>query len=201
MTTLDTKLKNEIKVWDLFVRGFHWSLVAAFFTAFFSGDDLPRLHIYAGYLAAILVILRVIWGFIGSRYARFTSFVYQPKKVVRYAGDLLRLRGHRYIGHSPAGGAMVLVLLAMILLIAITGLLTLATLEGEGPLAGYVAVSRSAGHTWKALHEFLANVAVGLVVVHICAVLLASLVHGENLVRAMWNGKKRSHSGREGSIR
>jgi cytochrome b len=85
----------------------------------------------------------------------------------------------------------VLVLLSMIVAIVVTGMITLAALDGAGPLSDYIALSRSAGHTWKELHELLANAALGLVLLHICGVLLASLVHGENLIRAMWDGRKR----------
>lgn len=184
---------TEIRVWDIFVRVFHGILVVAFLAAYFSGDDLMLLHVWAGYLAALLVILRIVWGFVGTRYARFTSFVYRPRKIIRYTRDLLMFGGRRYIGHSPAGGAMVVALLMMILLIVGSGLLAFAMLEGSGPLANYVAANRSAGRVWKEVHEILANVTLGLVLVHICGVLWASLVHGENLMRAMWNGRKRAH--------
>lgn len=86
---------------------------------------------------------------------------------------------------------MIVLLLLMILLIAATGLLALAMSEGTGPLAGTVAIDRSVGHTWKEIHEFLVNITLALILVHIGAVLWASVVHGENLVRAMWNGRKR----------
>lgn len=183
---------TEVRVWDIFVRGLHWTLVVAFLIAYLSGDDLMFLHVWAGYLVGILVVLRIIWGFIGTRHARFTSFVYRPHKIIRYVRDLLLFRGRRYIGHSPAGGAMVVALLAMTLLIVGSGLLAFAALEGAGPLANYIAVDRSAGRVWKEIHEILANITLGLVLVHICGVLWASLVHGENLIRAMWYGKKRA---------
>ena len=143
-------------------------------------------------MVAALVSLRIVWGFVGTRYARFSSFVYRPRQVIQYGRDLLRLGGRRYIGHSPAGGAMVIALLVMILLIVATGLLALAVLENAGPLAGYVATSRSVGRFWKGVHELLANLTLGLVLLHICGVLWASFVHGENLIRAMWNGRKKA---------
>lgn len=183
--------KADIQVWDIVVRVFHWTLGAAFLVAYLTGDDLLGPHIYAGYLAAILVVARIVWGFVGSKYARFSNFIYRPRLVIQYANDLLRFRSRRYIGHSPAGGAMIVLLLLMIVLIAATGLLTLAMLEGTGPLAGAVARDRSAGHTWKEIHEVLANITLALILVHIGAVLWASVVHGENLVRSMWNGRKR----------
>lgn len=187
-----SEAESEIKVWDIFVRVFHWTLVATFLIAYLSGDNFKTMHVWSGYLVAALVLLRIVWGFVGTRYARFSSFVYRPGKIIQSARDLLRLGGRRYIGHSPAGGAMVIALLVMILLIVATGLLTLAALEGSGPLAGYVAANRSAGRAWKELHEILTNVTLVLVVVHVCGVLWASFVHGENLIRAMWNGRKRA---------
>ena len=192
MMTTETEEQSEIKVWDIFVRVFHWSLVAAFLIAYLSGDDFMTIHVWAGYLVAALVSLRIVWGFVGTRYARFSSFVYRPRQVIQYGRDLLRLGGRRYIGHSPAGGAMVIALLVMILLIVATGLLALAVLENAGPLAGYVATSRSVGRFWKGVHELLANLTLGLVLLHICGVLWASFVHGENLIRAMWNGRKKA---------
>jgi cytochrome b len=183
--------ETEIKVWDIFVRVFHWSLAIAFFVAYFSEDASLKLHAYVGYFIALLITLRIGWGLVGTKYARFTNFIYKPRKVVRYAFDLLRIGGKRYIGHSPAGGAMVLLLLIMMFLIVLSGVVTLAMSEGSGPLAGYLALNRAAGRQWKEIHEVLANITVGLVLVHICAVLWASLVHGENLIRAMWNGRKK----------
>lgn len=187
---------DDVRVWDVFVRVFHWTLVVIFLAAYLTGDDLLRAHVWAGYLVGVLVVLRIVWGFVGSRHARFTNFVYRPRKVVRYARDLMLLGGRRYLGHSPAGGAMVVVLLAMILLIVVTGFLAFAALDGGGPLAGYIAVDRASGRAWKEVHEFVANVTFGLVLLHICGVLWASLVHGENLILAMWNGRKRVHNDR-----
>lgn len=184
--------ESEIKVWDIFVRVFHWMLVCAFLVAYLSGDHFIMIHIWSGYLVAALVVLRIMWGFVGTRYARFSSFIYRPRMIIQYGQDLLRLRGRRYIGHSPTGGAMVIALLVMILLIVATGLLTLAVLENAGPLAGYVATNRSAGRFWKGVHELLSNLTLGLVLIHVCGVLWASFVHGENLILAMWNGRKRA---------
>jgi cytochrome b len=185
--------KNETVVWDLFVRVFHWTLVVGFFIAYLSGDDLQSLHVIAGYCVGALVLARLVWGVAGSHHARFASFVYRPGKVWRYARDLLAFRGRRYLGHSPAGGAMVLLLLAMLTLLVTSGLVALALREGAGPLAGWIAPDRALGGVVGEIHEFLANVTLGLVLLHLCGVLLASLVHGENLVKAMWTGRKPTH--------
>lgn len=190
---------SEVRVWDTVVRGSHWILATAFLLAYFSGEDLMLLHVWAGYVAGTVVVLRIIWGFIGTRYARFTNFVYRPRKILRYARDLILLGGRRHLGHSPAGGAMVVVLLVMVLLVVGSGLVAFAALDGAGPLASYIAVDRTSGRIWGAVHEVLANVTFGLVLLHICGVLWASLVHGENLVRAMWTGRKPAHGERFGA--
>lgn len=182
---------GEIRVWDIFVRVFHWSLVVAFLVAYVS-EDISLVHVWAGYLVGTLVILRILWGFVGTRYARFSNFVYRPRKVFRYTLHLLGFGGRRYLGHSPAGGAMVLALLVIMLLIVSSGLITLAMSEGTGLLSGGIAMNPSAGRLWKEAHELLADAALVLVLLHICGVLWASLVHGENLTKAMWDGKKRS---------
>ena len=104
-------MNDTIKVWDPLVRVFHWSLAAGFFTAYLTADEWRKLHVYAGYLIAGLVAFRVVWGLVGSRHARFTDFVAGPKAVGRYLLQLLQGRSPRYLGHNPAGGAMVVALL------------------------------------------------------------------------------------------
>src|SRR5690606_31687679 len=103
----------QIAVWDLFVRVFHWALVAAFTVAYLI-EEPHIIHVWAGYVVAGLIVARVVWGFIGSPHARFTDFVYAPGTTVAYMRDLLLLRGKRYLGHSPAGGYMILLLLVML---------------------------------------------------------------------------------------
>ena len=192
MISMTPDAVTEVKVWDIFVRVFHWTLAVGFLIAYASGDDFITVHVWAGYLIGALVLLRIIWGVVGTRYARFSTFIYRPRTVLHYARDLLRLGGRRYLGHSPAGGAMVIALLVMILLIVMTGLIALALLDSAGPLAGYLATNRPVGRIFKEIHEVLSNLTLGLVVLHICGVLWASFVHGENLIRAMWNGRKRA---------
>jgi cytochrome b len=101
-----------VKVWDPFVRVFHWSLVALFVAAFATGDESERLHVMVGYAIAALVGLRIAWGFAGSTHARFTDFVKSPGAVLAYLRDSLSLKAKRYLGHNPAGGVMILALLA-----------------------------------------------------------------------------------------
>lgn len=167
-----------VRVWDPFVRVFHWSLVALFAIAFVTGDEIEWLHLWAGYAIAVLVALRMAWGFIGTRYARFSSFVRGPRAVASFVNDSLHLRAPRFVGHNPAGGWMILALLAMLIGLSVTGhLLTTDAYWGSEAL--------------EEVHEALANITLALVGLHVAGVILASLEHGENLVRAMITGLKR----------
>jgi cytochrome b len=202
---------NVVKVWDAFVRLGHWLLVAGFFVAYFTEDDLLNVHVWAGYLVGVVVFLRIVWGFVGPEHARFTSFAFGPAKVFRYLVGLLRGHAERYLGHSPAGGAMVILLLIGLAATVGSGLTVYAYDRGAGPLApllvGGTTVSELSEPTtsgadgrsgregdeefWEEVHEFLANLTLALVGLHIAGVLLASYVHRENLARAMVTGYKR----------
>src|SRR4051794_37129701 len=115
-----------VRVWDPLVRIGHWVLVLAFFIAYFTEDDLLTWHTWAGYTVAIVVLIRVIWGFIGPEQARFRDFVYRPSIALAYLRDLVLLRSQRYLGHSPGGGVMILALLAALAATTLTGMAVLA---------------------------------------------------------------------------
>ena len=214
-----------LAVWDPFVRVCHWLLVATFFIAYFTEDDLLSVHVWAGYAVGCIVVLRVIWGFVGPRHARFSDFVFGPWKVWRYLLALIRFRAERYIGHSPAGGAMVIALLMGLAATVWSGLEVYAIEENAGPLAGTtIGIYAKAGDParlvirlvsekgeledvkgsehehegrgnddfWEEVHEVLANFTLVLVIIHILGVGLASVVHRENLTRAMVTGQKRA---------
>ena len=166
-----------VKVWDPFVRVFHWSLATLFMVAYVSGDDIEQVHIAAGYAIASLIALRIIWGFIGPRYARFSNFVQSPRQVVSYLRDVAMFRALRYLGHNPAGGAMIIALLVMLVGTSITGFM--------------MTTDAFWGAKWvEEIHEAFANLTVALVVFHVFGVLLSSFVHGENLVKSMITGRK-----------
>jgi cytochrome b len=193
---------TEIAVWDPFVRIFHWLLAIAVIIAWFADEPL-WLHTWLGYVAAVLIALRIIWGFVGPKEARFANFVRGPRVVLEYFRSLIRFSSKRYIGHSPAGGAMILALLFMIAVTTATGMVNLAADRGEGPLAGLVtkiegpAVSRESESgrkedgLLKEIHETAANITLVLVMLHLAGVAWASIAHRENLVRAMITGRKR----------
>jgi len=179
---------TRIQVWDPLIRLFHWTLVVSFVIAYVSEDDFLNLHVLAGYYISGLLIVRVIWGLVGSRYARFTNFIYAPATVKQYLSDLVHLRARSYLGHNPAGGAMVLAMLLSLSLTVISGLITYGAEEQAGPLL--VWVSDWNGGLWEELHELFANLSLLLVVLHILGVIVSSLLHGENLIRSMWTGNK-----------
>ena len=179
---------NETKVWDPLVRLFHWSLVVCFCLAFLTEDELQTLHVYAGYLIMGLLALRLIWGFVGTRHARFSDFIRPPSEVVSYLKDMGHNRAPRHLGHNPAGGAMIVALLISLLLTTLTGV-GVYGVEGAGPTTGWFT---GPGEALEEIHEFLANFTLLLVVVHVTGVILGSLMHRENLVRAMISGRKRA---------
>lgn len=181
-------IKKTVRVWDPLVRVFHWTLVLSFAIAWVSADEFDTLHFWAGYTIAALVAFRVVWGIIGTRHARFTDFIYRFSTIKSYLIDLAALRPKHYVGHNPAGGLMVVILLLSLGLLTFTGMASVA-IDGIGPLAGTWVESIS-GHWMEDVHEAVANLVLAFVLFHIAGVLVSSLVHGENLVRAMINGKK-----------
>jgi cytochrome b len=203
-------------VWDPLVRFGHWALVAAFAVAYLSAEEEAGspdlLHVWGGYVVGAIVVVRVVWGFVGPRHARFSDFVRSPIVALAYFRDLLYGRAPRYVGHSPAGGAMVVALLLCLAATVTTGLMAYGE-RGKGPLAvvmmndaaangnetGDRALAETRGerteNTIGELHGLMANITVALVVAHIIGVVVASLVHKENLVLAMITGRKRRARG------
>ncbi|MCC8991096.1 MAG: cytochrome b/b6 domain-containing protein, partial [Streptococcus sp.] len=158
-----------------------------------SGEWLQTLHVWAGYTLAGLLLFRLIWGFVGPRYARFSDFVYGPRTVFTYVINVLTLRAPRHLGHNPAGGLMIIILLLSLAVTVTTGLLWYGADKGLGPLAGLlVNSSDDAIEIFEELHEFFANFTVILVIGHLIGVVWESLLHRENLARAMITGRKRA---------
>ncbi len=200
--------KRSIQVWDIPIRVFHWSLVLCFSIAFLSGDEESVLHIYAGYAVIALVLFRMLWGFIGSEHARFRDFVFGPGKVVAYLKSLMSGHPARFLGHNPAGGYMVVLMLATLLVVTFSGLKAYGA-EGHGPLAAQNAVQlisaaqadeggdegkETEGNAeeeyWEEIHEASAYFMLGLIVLHILSVAVSGRLHKENLVKAMITGNK-----------
>jgi cytochrome b len=191
-----------VEVWDPLVRVGHWVAVAAFVVAYSTGGEPRVVHTLAGYTLATYVVLRLVWGFVGPAHARFRSFVRSPARAARYLGDLLRGRAQRHVGHSPAGGAMIVLLLLALAATTGAGMTLYALHDGAGPLAGLVAREPPSAEGeedpreefWEETHEILANLALLLVLLHTAGVITASIAHRENLVGAMITGRKRDGS-------
>ena len=177
-----------IKVWDLPLRIFHWLLVAGFFIAYLTEDELLTVHVWAGYLVFGLLIFRLIWGFAGNEYARFSSFLCSPLKSISYVKDVMALKSKRYLGHNPAGAMMIVLLLVSLLATTITGFAVYGADQGAGPLANIGPANED---LWEEVHEFFANFTLLLVIAHIAGVVVESWLHRENLAKSMWNGLKK----------
>jgi len=173
-----TRPPATVSVWDAFVRVFHWCLVSTFAIAWITADEWDPLHEWAGYTATALVGSRIVWGFVGTKHARFSDFVRSPFVVLGYLNDMLRCREPRYIGHNPVGGAMIIALLLGICGLGLTGWM--------------MTTNAFWGVEWvEEVHEVLANAVLASVALHVLGVLVASLRHRENLVAAMVTGRKR----------
>jgi cytochrome b len=180
----------SVKAWDPLVRVFHWSLVFFFLLAFATEDDWMNLHAWAGYAVAMLVGFRLLWGIIGTRNARFLTFVKSPQTVKRHLRGMLSLKAPHYLGHNPVAAVMVVALLVSISLVAFSGMVLIAA-EGQGPLAGTLFAGANED-AMEDIHEFFANFTLLLVFFHVGGVVISSLLEGENLVRAMITGRKRA---------
>ncbi len=180
---------TTVRVWDPLVRIFHWSLVLSFTLAYLTEDDWMSLHVQAGYAVSLLIAFRLIWGLIGTKPARFSSFVKPPRMALTHLKKMRSGKAEHYLGHNPAAALMIVALLSSIVITAFTGMITIAS-EGQGPLANTLFASWPSDW-FEEIHEFFANCTVFLIVMHITGVLISSLLEGENLVRAMITGSKK----------
>lgn len=172
-----TNSKTKILVWDAPVRVFHWLLVLSFAGAYLTAESerWRLVHVSLGYTLGGLVAFRILWGLLGTRYARFGSFVRGPSVVMRYLRSLLGSQPEHHVGHNPAGAVAIVLLL----------LLSVATVA-----TGWAIYNDLGGGLLEELHEGAANVMLALVGVHVAGVALASWRHRENLLLSMVNGKK-----------
>lgn len=181
---------STVKAWDPLVRIFHWSLVFFFLLAFATEDDWMNLHVWAGYAVAMLVGFRLLWGVIGTRTARFPTFVKSPRVALQHLGAMCTGKAPHYLGHNPAAAMMIVALLGSISLIVLSGMILIAA-DGQGPLAGTMFASINA-EAMEEIHEFFANFTLLLVFGHVAGVVISSLLEGENLIRAMITGRKKT---------
>jgi len=211
-----------IKVWDIAIRVFHWTLVGCYALAFISPENIPKLHVFFGYSVLFLVLFRILYGFVGSKYARFSDFLCPPAQIADYLKGLLIRKPKHYVGHNPAGGLMIVILLLSLLALTLTGLKAYG-IKGHGPLAKHEISFMSKAFAdsddkdnhdeydsrkrrsqknhrteknekdefWEEVHETIAHFTLFLISIHVLGVLISSLVHRENLIKAMITGRKR----------
>ncbi len=180
------------RVWDGFVRVFHWSLVLSVMlataTGFLLESRILLIHISAGLAAAALILARIVWGFSGTTHARFADFVHGPKAIVEHLKG-----GNRHLGHNPLGALMVLALMTLVLALAATGLVVLGGVDKTGPFAPLVSYAQASGVL--GLHEVLAFGVLALIGLHLVGVVFESHRSNENLTLSMVTGHKDSRPG------
>lgn len=206
MTDTGTPSKPAlVTVWDPLIRIGHWVLLAAVAITLITRGEPELLHQGAGYVIAAYVVWRVFWGIAGPERARFETFVRSPIDALRYIADLVSGNAKRHLGHSPAGGWMVIALLvalsgavatglAMENRIAVPAFMTPLVVQngGERAEAGEAPeASEREESPWEEVHEAFANLVLALAMLHVAGVALASFAHRENLTRSMINGRKR----------
>lgn len=170
-------MNQKILVWDVPTRVFHWLLALSFAGAFLTAESerYRDIHVMLGYTLLGLIAFRLLWGVVGTRYARFGSFLFAPRELFDYLASLASGKPHHYIGHNPAGSVAIWLLLALGAASAVSGVLLYQDIGGDA---------------LEELHEFLANAMLAVVGVHLAGVLVSSLLHRENLARAMITGRK-----------
>lgn len=174
-----TQTTQRLRVWDLPLRVFHWTLALSFGGAYLLAESerLRQVHVMFGYTVLGLIAFRFLWGFIGTRYARFASFLFGPRAALRYVKSIARGNPEHHVGHNPIGSY------------AVYAILVLGVLTG---ISGYCTLNEIGGDAAEELHEGVANAWLAVVIVHIAGVIVSSVLHRENLVRAMITGYKRA---------
>jgi len=170
-------MSQRMLVWDIPTRVFHWLLVASFAGAFLTAESerYRDIHVLLGYTLLGLIAVRVLWGFIGTRYAQFRSFLFNPREIADYVRSLLKARPQHYVGHNPAGSIAVFALLGLGIATGVTGVLIYQDIGGD---------------LLEEWHDLASYAMLAVVVVHIAGVLISSVMHKENLVRSIITGFK-----------
>ncbi len=170
-------MSQRILVWDVPTRAFHWLLVLSFAGAFLTAESerYRDVHVMLGYTLLGLIAFRLLWGFLGSRYARFRTFLFMPGEIVDYVSSLAKGRAARYVGHNPAGSVAIWLLLVLGIESGVTGVLLFQDISGD---------------MLEELHEISSFAMLAVVVLHVAGVVASSIMHRENLVRAMFSGLK-----------
>lgn len=174
---MTTEIIHRTRVWDMPTRVFHWTLALSFFGAYLlaESDQARHIHVMFGYTVLALTLFRLLWGFIGTRYARFGSFAFGPRAALEHAAGLARGRAGEHAGHTPAGSWAIWLMLGLALVTAATGWLHLNEVGGEA---------------LEEVHEAAANAWLLVVFIHVAGVIVSSIVERRNLPRAMLTGWK-----------
>jgi len=170
-------MSQRMLVWDVPTRVFHWLLVVSFAGAFLTAESerYRDIHVLLGYTLLGLIAFRLVWGFVGSRYAQFRSFLFKPREIAAYVVSLLKAKPKHYVGHNPAGSVAVFALLVLGIASGVTGVLVFQDVGGD---------------VLEELHDLVSYGMLAVVAVHIAGVLISSVMHRENLVRSMITGFK-----------
>ena len=170
-------MSQRMLVWDVPTRVFHWLLVVSFAGAFLTAESerYRDIHVVLGYTLLGLIAFRLVWGFVGTRYARFRSFLFKPGEIAAYASSLLKARPEHHVGHNPAGSVAVFALLALGIASGVSGVLIFQDAGGD---------------VLEELHDMVSYGMLAVVVLHVAGVLVSSVMHRENLVRSMITGFK-----------
>ncbi|MDR2195075.1 MAG: cytochrome b/b6 domain-containing protein [Gallionellaceae bacterium] len=177
MMTTETHLMKPVRVWDLPTRVGHWLLACTFFLSYLTGDseEWRLVHAIAGFALAGILVFRAYWGFAGTRYARFRSFLFAPRIALAYLRGLLKHNSARWIGHNPVGSYAIHALLLLGVVVAASG----------------IAIWFNFDDDWvEEIHELSSSVMLAVVGMHVVGVIVSSVLHRENLIRSMINGRK-----------
>jgi cytochrome b len=186
--------KEIVMVWDPLVRLFHWLLAGCFAFDYLAGARWMGAHVLAGSIVAGLLLFRFIWGFLGTPHARFSDFTYSPRQIVAHLIGIAKRRVQHWIGHNPAGGAMIFLLLTGLVLLTLSGMALYGAQQDSGPLAFmYLALSERQLGILEQLHAWLVDAVAVLVCLHLLGVVVESSLLRENLVVSMISGKKSLH--------
>lgn len=168
---------RTVPVWDLPTRAFHWLMALSFVGAYLSSESerFRDVHVMFGYTLAALIGFRLVWGLIGTRYARFSSFLFSPGRLVEYLKSLVSGNPQHHVGHNPAGALAIFLLLGL-------GLATV--------VSGFASYQEIGGEWLEELHEAVSGAMLAVVAVHILGVVVSSVLHRENLAKAMITGRK-----------
>lgn len=174
---INSNQRQLVLVWDFPVRVFHLLLVVSFAGAWLTaeGKDQQMIHYAFGYSAGVLVLLRIIWGIVGTRYARFKQFIKGPAETIRHIKDLFASHKNPEIGHNPVGALVMIALMILMLLITLTG---------------YWSVKEFFGELMLGAHEAISELAIVFVIVHILGSIIMSFLQKENLIKSMVTGQK-----------